>query len=166
MNNSLPNRKRNRYKDFDYSNDGYYFITTCVENRINYFGRIYTGKMLLNKFGLLVDKCWNDLPNHYNCSLDYYSIMPDHFHGIIIIEKTTKPDKKNYSLSEMIRGFKTFSSKQINLELNDNPKFKWQKSFYDRIIRNEKELFRIRRYIVNNPLKWDLEKNLPENLDI
>jgi len=59
-----------------------------------------------------------------------------------------------------------FSSKQINLELNGNSKFKWQKSFLDRIIRNEKELSRIRRYIVNNPLKWDLKKNLPENLDI
>jgi len=166
MNNSLPNRKRNRYKDFDYTSNGYYFITTCTENRIDYFGKIHHGKMVLNESGLIVDKCWNDLPNHYNCSLDYYSIMPNHFHGIIIIEKKNIPGKRNYSLSEIIRGFKTFSSKQINQKRIGISKFKWQKSFYDRIIRNEKELFQIRRYIEQNPIKWEIEKGIPENLDI
>ncbi len=164
MNNSLPNRKRNRLQNFDYSSTGYYFITICVKNKKKIFGNIINGKISLNLFGIITEECWNDLPNHYNCSIDYYSIMPDHFHGILIIEKLQ--DKKNYSLSEIIRGFKTFSSKRINLEIKNNNRFQWQKSFYDRIIRNEKELYQIRKYIEQNPLKWELSQELPENLDI
>lgn len=151
-------------KEFDYSSSGYYFITICVKNRENIFGNIINGKMALNQFGIIAEECWNDLPNHYNCSIDYYSIMPDHFHGILIIEK--QPSGKNYSLSEIIRGFKTFSSKKINLDLKNDYRFQWQKSFYDRIIRNEKELYQIRKYIDQNPLKWDLQQDLPENLNI
>lgn len=166
MKNKLPQRKRTRYKDFDYSSDGYYFITICVENRNNFFGIIYNGKINLNAYGNILEKCWLDLPNHYNCTIDYYSIMPDHFHGIIIIERSTNSNNKNYSLSEIIRGFKTFSSRKINLELQNKDKFKWQKSFYDRIIRNEKELYQIRKYIEQNPLKWEFDKGITENLFI
>ena len=70
----------------------------------------------------------------------------------------TKPK----SLSHYIGEFKMQSSKQIHQ--NGLPEFKWQRSFYDRIIRNEKELYNIRTYIHQNPLKWDIEKSLPENL--
>ncbi len=111
---------------------------------------------------------WLDLPNHYfNCELDYYVIMPDHVHGIIIIDNTLKNKNnksENYSLSEIMRGFKTFSSKRINEKLKIDKKFRWQKSFYDRIIRSENELYFIQNYIQLNPLKWDIEKNHPENL--
>jgi REP element-mobilizing transposase RayT len=69
---------------------------------------------------------------------------------------------KKYTLSEIIRGFKTFSSKQINI-LSKN-KFVWQRSFYDHIIRNERSLYEIRNYIINNPAKWELEKNQNENM--
>jgi REP element-mobilizing transposase RayT len=89
--------------------------------------------------------------------------MPNHFHGIIIIDPSLiTSDIKIKSLSELIGAFKTTSSKIIHstgLEV-----FCWQKSFYDRIIRNEKELLKIRQYIHNNPLKWEIEKNNPSNL--
>ncbi|MBX3043464.1 MAG: hypothetical protein KIT33_05120 [Candidatus Kapabacteria bacterium] len=81
------NRKRNRLKDFDYSNDGYYFVTICTQNREEFFGKIKNGKMILNEYGAIVEKCWFDLPNHYkNCLLDEFIIMPNHIHGIVIIE--------------------------------------------------------------------------------
>jgi putative transposase len=66
----------------------------------------------------------------------------------------------------VLRGFKTFSSKEINNILSTGEKFFWQKSFYDRIIRDEKELYNIRKYIEQNPLKWEFEKNVPGNLFI
>ena len=164
----LPNRKRNRLEGYDYSSGGYYFVTVCIKERSDFLGKIKNEKMFLNGFGKIVSAAWLDLPNHYfNCELDYYVIMPDHIHGIIIIDNTLKKkDNKsaNHSLSEIIRGFKTFSSKRINKKLKIDKKFKWQKSFYDRIIRSENELYFIRNYIQLNPLKWDIEKNHPENL--
>ena len=90
--------------------------------------------------------------------------MPDHLQGIVIVNNSLDSGFKNHSLSEMIRGFKTFSSKEINQVMKNEEKFQWQKSFYDRIIRNEKELYEIRKYIVQNPFKWDIEKNNPQNL--
>jgi len=164
LNNYLPNRKRTRHKDHDYTSSGYYFITICIANQKYKFGNIKNGTMVLNKYGLILEKCWNDLPNHYNCSLDFFSIMPDHFHGIIQINKSAKPENVPYSLSEIVRGLKTFSSKNINAEIRTSNKFKWQKSFYDRVIRNEKELYQIRKYIEQNPIKWDLANQFPENV--
>jgi REP element-mobilizing transposase RayT len=149
----MKNRKRNRLSEFDYSSDGYYFITTCVKNRKNYFGIIENNKMILNKYGKIVMNCWLDLPRHYlNCKLDEFIIMPNHFHGIIFIENNEK-DLKKHNISEFIRAFKTFSSRKINYLLNGE-KFQWQKSFYDNIIRNEKSLTEIRNYIIHNPLNW------------
>lgn len=96
--------------------------------------------------------------------------MPDHFHGILILDNTltVKNDieDKQFSLSEIIGKFKSFSTRKIRERLAKGDKFVWQKSFYDRIIRNESELYNIRKYIKENPLRWDLEKNNPENLEI
>ncbi len=149
----MKNRKRNRLREFNYSSDGYYFITTCVKNRKNYFGNIENNEMILNNFGIIVKNCWLDLPRHYiNCKLDEFIIMPNHFHAIIIIENNDN-DLKRHGISEFVRAFKTFSSKKINYLLNGE-KFQWQKSYYDNIIRNEKSLSEIRNYIIYNPLNW------------
>ena len=94
--------------------------------------------------------------------------MPNHIHGIIVIKNENivgiglKPFP-TYGLSEMIRGFKTYSSRKINEEIKNSKKFQWQKSFYDHVVRNENELFRIREYVQNNPLKWDLDRENPRS---
>lgn len=179
-----------RLKNWDYSDPGFYFVTICTKDRKNIFGEIVDGKMVLNKYGYIVKYCWRDLPNHYkNCIVDSYIIMPNHFHGIIRIKNVHhynnvemgfkpisdagyKPAStwyKQYSLFEMIRGFKTFSSKKItrlrqrlcrgeNL-VNHAIYFRWQKSYYEHIIRNEQSLYRIRQYIKNNPINWDVDRN-------
>ena len=92
--------------------------------------------------------------------------MPNHIYGIIIIDNLNKrkgykpsPIDKSYSLSEIIRGFKTFSSKQINRIIKTDNKFKWQRSFHDHIIRNDKSLYNIREYIINNPTTWEKDEN-------
>ncbi len=161
-------RKPNRMKDFDYSINGAYFITTCVQDRIPYFGKIKEGKILLNEYGKIVQQVWNNLPKHYaNCFLGEFVIMPNHVHGIIFINDNLnlthvgeglKPSptktRKTPPLSEIIRGFKTFSSRKIN-DTNTTPDFRWQRSFHDRIIRNEKELTNIAEYIYLNPQNWE-----------
>src|SRR3989344_8306662 len=80
------NRKLNRWPGYDYSQSGLYFITIITKNRIEWFGRVDNGEMVLNQYGRIVRDCWLDLPNHYsNCQLDEFVIMPNHVHGIIII---------------------------------------------------------------------------------
>jgi REP element-mobilizing transposase RayT len=156
--------KTTRLKGYDYSGDGEYFITICTKNKIRLFGEISPPKILLSKIGQIVVDCWNDLPNHYqNIILDEFIVMPDHIHGIIIIRNG--PDNKfKYGLSEFIRAFKSFSSRRINklnvVETGLRPVSTtttsniWQSRFYDRIIRSDNELNRIRSYIKNNPTKF------------
>ncbi|RKY36154.1 MAG: transposase, partial [Candidatus Omnitrophota bacterium] len=153
-----PKRKQNRSTNYDYSNNGYYYVTICTDNRVEWLGNIANGQMAINPYGIICQQCWLDLPNYYNIFLDSYIIMPNHFHGVLIIDNSNKregykpsPTDKLYSLSEIICGFKTFSSKQINKTIKINNKFKWQRSFHDHIIRNDKSLNNIREYIINNP---------------
>ena len=176
MNNRLlHNRKLNRLKGFDYSQSGLYFITVCVHCRLIHLCEIINGVVKLKQSGEIVLDCWNDLPNHYpNCFLHEFVVMPNHIHGIIEINNdcygpvgdgrsvvgdglrpsptTTCPNIKIHGLSEMVRALKSFSSRRIN-EISDI-KFKWQRSFYDHIIRNKRAYNQITRYIQNNPKRW------------
>ncbi len=164
----IKHRKLNRLKGFDYSSNGYYFVTICTKNRQDYFGNIINNKMVLNKYGIIVSKQWLWLKKQYDnlIDIDEYVVMPNHFHGILIIKYKSKSvgtgldlslQKKQLSLSNIIGAFKTTSSIQIHktgLEI-----FQWQCSFYDQIIRNEYSLFYIREYIRDNPKNWDDDKN-------
>lgn len=168
---TVRERKPNRLKFYDYSNAGWYYVTICTKNHINFFGNVKNEEMLLNDVGKVTEKMWLSIPDHYQfVELDEYVIMPNHIHGIIIIDCDNKnvedeiirPQRKT-NLSNVIKGFKigvTKWCKKYNLQ-----DFKWQRSYYDRIIRNEKELYNIRKYIRQNPFKWDLEKHI-ENLDL
>ena len=75
-----------RLRDWDYAGDGYYFVTICTKNRINHFGKIEDKKMCLNKYGQAVEKFWRQIPKYYNnVTINSFIIMPNHIHGIIII---------------------------------------------------------------------------------
>ena len=145
-------RRNNILKGHDYTSNGYYYVTICTDNRKEWLGNIINDQMIINTYGIICQQCWANLPNHYNnLILDTYIIMPNHIHGTIIIDNLNKregykpsPTNKLYSLSEIIRGFKTFSSKQINKIIKPENKFKWQRSFHDHIIRNNKSLKNIR----------------------
>jgi len=158
-----------RLKHWDYSNDGYYFVTICTKDRINYFGQIKNDEMILNKYGEIIKRCWQKIPNHFlNTKLDEYIVMPNHIHGIIIINNhkcrdvacnvstMAKISPKSNSLSTIVRSFKSACAKRIH---EYDLAFAWQARFYDRIIRNERELYNVRKYIKNNPQKWGLDRN-------
>jgi len=172
--------KTARLQNYDYSSNGAYFVTICTKNREYSFGEIKNGKLQESITSKICMECWLDLPNHYpNCILDAFVIMPNHIHGVIIIANvetgfkpvSTKPvstnaNTKQHSLSEIIRGFKTFTARKINEHQDTQGQPFWQSRFYDRIIRDEDELNHVREYIQNNPLKWEEDKNNPENLYI
>lgn len=174
----MRERKTNRLKDYDYTQNGHYFVTGCVKDRQECLGVVEGGRTVLNEYGEIVCACWEDLPNHYgNVKLDVFVIMPNHFHGIVVIQNNVgnglKPFPTHHGLSEIMRGFKTFSSRKINKVGNgfkpfptNMHKFQWQKSFYDHIIRDEIDLNRIRGYIVNNPANWPEDENNPLKLQM
>ena len=166
-----PQRKSPRLKDYDYAQNGAYFVTICTQNRVNLCGQIAEdGVMQLNKYGESVWKCWNDLPNHYeNIELDVFVVMPNHIHGIILINDISvregfKPSPTNpafrtqHGLTEIIRALKTFSSRYINEKRNKKGISVWQRSFHDHIIRNETELTKLREYVLYNPSLWAEDK--------
>lgn len=76
-----------RLQNWDYASDGRYYITICTKNREPFLGKIEKGIMILNECGRIVEQCWFDLENHYhNLKLDAFVIMPNHIHGIMIID--------------------------------------------------------------------------------
>src|SRR5664280_555297 len=77
-----------RYRGYDYSSPGKYFITICTKNRKPYFGEVENGKMGLSELGIIAKKFWKEIPGHFpNIKLDEFIIMPDHIHGILIINQ-------------------------------------------------------------------------------
>jgi putative transposase len=169
FNPDIHHRRSIRLKDYDYSQAGAYFITICTQNRECLFGEIINGKMILNGYGEMVLKCWSDLPNHYyNLILDSFVLMPNHLHGIMYIPVNvgaglkpapTRASKKTHGLPEFVRALKTFSARRIN-EIRNTPGISvWQRNYYERVIRDESELNKIREYIINNPLNWETDEN-------
>jgi REP element-mobilizing transposase RayT len=189
MKNISAQHKPLRLKEFDYSLPGFYFVTICSQNQKCWFGYYDEGKIHLNGIGIIAQKCWEEIPEHCAyADIDRYVIMPNHIHGIIILndnqstyvahrhacanesiskdfninghfEKETgsfhiRPYQK---LSIVVGSFKSAVSKLVH-KYNLSSKFCWQKSFYDHIIRSEKELFEIRKYMENNPLKWNEDR--------
>jgi len=151
---NIHHRKSIRLKNYDYSKPGVYFITICTNNREQIFGEINYGEMNLNQYGIIIEQHLTNLQNHYSyIELDTFIIMPDHLHAII---KSNHLDERR-PLSEIIRGFKSFSAQQINKMRQTNGMPFWQRNYYEHIIRNHNELNKIREYITNNPLGWDDE---------
>ena len=143
-------RKTLRLQGYDYSEPGGYFITIAVQGHACRFGEVKDVEMALSAAGKIVERAWQDLPNHYpNVVLDDYAVMPDHFHGILILT-----DVSGDGLTETIRAFKSFSARRINLMDGTTGKPVWQRSYFDRILRGERELDAARQYIRANPLRW------------
>ena len=77
-----------RLKNWDYGNNGAYFITICTKNRAHFFGNIFNKKMYLNKIGYIAARFWLEIPKHFPfVELGNYVVMPNHIHGILIINK-------------------------------------------------------------------------------
>jgi REP element-mobilizing transposase RayT len=180
----IYNPKSNRLQNYDYSSNWWYFITICTKDRQNYFGEIINWEIILNDIWKIAEKYYLEIPKHFpDVILDYFIIMPNHIHWIIIISKNNdwtvetknflslQQDKNNNikmpkwtskTIWSIIRWFKIGVTKCIR-ENTDIYQI-WQPNYYDRIIRNEIELDKIRKYIIENPLKWEFDKNNEENI--
>ncbi len=154
-------RKSPRLAEYDYANIGYYFVTVCVQDRTCRFGEIVDDTMRLNSAGRMIESEWLALPQRFeHVELDSFVVMPNHIHGIIDLEK-------RITLSRVMQVFKSVSTNKYICGVKQHgwEKFEgtlWQRSFYDHVIRNNKDLFRVQEYILNNPLSWSLDEDNPD----
>ena len=146
LNNNIYTRKNLRLQDYDYTLGGYYFITICTKDKNHYFGEISKEMIQLNDVGKIAFNSIEKIREIYkSIKIDNFVVMPNHIHMIIIIDTKTE-----VSISRVIKQYKEYITKQIGMSI-------WQKSFYDHIIRDEKDYLRIWKYIDENILKWNLD---------
>jgi putative transposase len=169
-------RRSIRLKGYDYTRSGAYFITIVTQNRACLFGAVVEGRMRLNPLGQIVQECWLAIPDHFpHALLDEFVIMPNHLHGIIVLQEMENsvgarhvPRRRREefgkpvpgSIPTIVRSFKSAATKHIN-EYRGTPGAPvWQRNYYEHIIRNDRSLHRIREYIATNPLRWHLDRNI------
>jgi putative transposase len=165
---------------WDYGSDGAYFITICTENRQHFFGKCIKGKMSLSAEGAIVQGFWYEIPYHFPfVHLGEFIVMPNHIHGIIIIDKSgadieteiediNLPDFRTpaerrvntqgkHTASSIIGSYKSICTKHIN-KLFPTINFGWQERFWDNIIKSDADFDRISNYIHKNRENWDKDK--------
>ncbi|MEH2316641.1 transposase [Nostoc sp.] len=205
MNNDEPQPENNKpkYKGkyridstrlpaWSYASNAGYFITICTDGKKCFFGEVVQGEMQLSTIGEVAHKLWYEIPNHFsNCQIDSFCVMPNHIHGILVINQTQEEDAMNPRTHEedamnrvSTRGdgqrggvtglFNPMLSKnslskiirwykgRCTFEINQIYEgFGWQGRFHDNIIRNEFALDKIRQYIINNPINWERDREQP-----
>lgn len=166
-------RKPNLLKGHDYSRQGAYFVTICTNKMAHLFGQIENFSMIPNKYGLIIREEWfrsSVLREYIELHEDEFTLMPNHIHAIVWIMENEMGSQFNQksisgprsrSLGAIIGQFKSRSSRRVNMLRNLPGKSIWQRNYYDHIIRNDQDLYAIRKYILENPYKWEEEKEFP-----
>ena len=147
----LPTRKTNRLKDYDYSQNGAYYITICTKDKQKMLWEQTVGARIarppLTSVGKTVENAISGISIHYPMiEVDKYVVMPNHIHMILLIDDNGRALRAP-TISTVINQMKGYVTKQIGCSI-------WQKLFHDHIIRNEHDYLRIWQYIDENPVKW------------
>ena len=175
FNPKIHHRRSIRLKDYDYTQAGAYFVTVCTGDHELFFEN--------DTIRDFARKCWLEIPNHFpNIQLDEWVVMPNHVHGIMVIDpgrgvQLNAPTQTNaHTKPKPETRFSVISPKQNTLAVvirtykaavttlcrrNGFEHFAWQRNYYERIIRDEDEMNHVRRYIANNPAKWAQDRDRP-----
>ena len=176
----IHHRRSIRLQNYDYSQEGSYFITICTKNRESLFGEISDGKMQLNIAGQIANDEWLKTPQvRPSISLGAFVVMPNHVHGIInifakgtllhgrgtmhraptkvymeipTVEQFGKPTSN--TIPTIIRGYKSAVTSKINELQGTWGQSIWQRNYHEHVIRNEESYKHISEYIINNTRKW------------
>ena len=160
----LPNRKPNRLRAYDYSQNGAYFLTVCTEQMRCLLSTVTadqtpeSARIVLTGIGEAVDQTLREMNDHYRrIRLDHYTIMPNHVHLLISIadgerDGAPRSSPPTNALSCFMTAFKKFSEKACGQKL-------WQRGFYDHIIRDDEDYRMHKQYIDENPKKWIMGKD-------
>ena len=163
-------RRSIRLPGYNYQQDGIYFITLCAYQNATFFGTICGGEMALGAMGEIVRKEWQRIPTiRKQIKLDHFAILPNHFHGLVIIDNSQvkdlaecmpgQPGKESHtlrsgSLGAVVGQFKLAVRRQAIRRGLHPPQSIWQRNYYEHIVRDEESLNEIRRYIIANPTRW------------
>ena len=167
MDMEMPQSKPNRIEDYDYSQNGAYFVTICTQDRKRILSDIVgdDAHIVPKPYGQIVEKYIRNAPE-----IEKYVIMPDHIHMIIRLDggsmwASTPTNKaqnecvgadahirpKHNRVASIVRSIKTLTTKEIGIPI-------FQRSYYDHVIRNQQDYNEIWEYIENNPQKWAMIK--------
>ena len=167
---NLLQRKGVRLKEYNYNALGVYFLTICTENRKNVLCKIVgcdvldaPQKIEMFSYGIIAKTKIENLSTYYkNVSIESYVIMPNHLHILLrVYEKdgsssmSTPTSRQHATVPKIVSAFKRACNKEYGQNI-------WQRSFYDHVIRNEKDYNEHLKYIQNNPKSWVLDELFKE----
>ena len=161
MDNEVPKRKHVRLKNYDYSEIGAYFITICTQNRKNILSRIVThelgsAEIQYTLYGKIAERQLLMLEERYpTVKVDQYVVMPNHIHVILFLKDAAGASPRP-TIMDIICAYKSLTTRECN-RIQPNGKL-FQTSFYEHVIRGEKDYQEIAEYINTNPDKWNIDK--------
>ena len=166
----LPSRRSVRLQGYNYRQKGAYFVTICAYQKSCLFGQIRDGGMVVNDLGMVINECWQQISQvRRGVETDAFVVMPNHIHGIIFkldvepVDSAAQSFRENRlsasisrsaSLGVIVGQFKRAVAIRSRALAIQPKQPVWQRSFYEHIIRNERSLDDIRKYIVENPARW------------
>ena len=152
-----PVRKKNRLQTYDYSRNGAYFITICTKNKECILSETVGASIArpayvrLTEVGVITKEAIEQIPKHYpDIQMEKYVIMPNHVHLLLLIDTLHGRPMVAPTVSRVIQQMKGSITKRLGRNV-------FQKSFHDRIIRNDAEYDMIWQYIDTNPLRWEMD---------
>jgi len=157
--NKAPVRKSTRLPGIDYATDGGYFVTICVDRMETRFGQIVGDELHLNAAGKLIGTLWESNAGRFSgITIDDYVVMPNHLHAILFIGVDPTVHQPT-DLSRIIQAFKSESTVEYGrrVKIGEFPPYDralWQRSFNDRMLRDDRDVEAARRYIEGNPYRW------------
>jgi putative transposase len=180
---ATKHRRSIRLKRYDYSQSGAYFVTIVTHERKCLFGKIEDGEVRLNDVGRMAEEAWIEVPNHYSgVECDTFLIMPNHIHAVIVLvgaghRARPEPNRQPrgvaptrnalaLSLPDVVHRFKTLTTKRYTdgvkqFGWNSFSGRLWQRNYFEHVIRNDESLDRIREYILDNPMRWEFDRDNP-----
>ena len=189
MRSSTIHRRRSlRLKGYDYTMAGAYFVTICTQDRACLFGDVAAGAMVLNEAGQMVAALWDGIAARFSSvEIDQFVVMPNHLHGILVLpdaDTSGAPTRvaptiggpvgaplvvapvTGLRLGDVVGAFKSLATVGYidGVKATGWPEFRgrlWQRSYYEHIIRDETALNRVRRYIDDNPARWEFDDENP-----
>jgi putative transposase len=184
---TIHRRRSLRLKGYDYSMAGAYFVTICTQDRACLFGDVTAGGMRLNDAGQTVATLWEAIATRFSgVEIDQFVVMPNHLHGILVLpdarEATTKEATTRVAptvgaplvgaparLGDVVGAFKSLATVSYitGVKTHGWPGFRgrlWQRNYYEHIIRDEPALNRVRRYIDENPARWEFDDENPQKI--
>jgi REP element-mobilizing transposase RayT len=177
----LSDRKSIRLKGFDYAAGGAYYLTICTKDRRCMLGDIRDGRTVASALGALVERCWQKIPLHFpDVVCDEFTLMPNHVHGVLFI--FPRPDdsivararhaaplqqKEAFgkpvpaSIPTIVRSFKGAATKEARRVTRQPGFLLWHRGYHEHVVRDGADLDKIRRYIAENPAKWECDEENP-----